>query len=98
MLAIIGLIAAYSIAAKPQGKLPKNGVIPDEATAVGVALVIFKPIYPQEEVDLFLPYHAQLKDGAWTVYGTLKSGSKGGTPQLQIRKEDGKVLDVWHSM
>ena len=77
--------------------LPSNGIIPDEVTAVKVAEAIFLPVFGQEEVTEFLPYHAQLKDGIWTVYGTLKPNSRGGTPQLKIQKKDGKVLDIWHS-
>jgi len=73
------------------------GVVPDEGTAVKVAEAIFLPIFGEEEVTKFLPYHAQLKDGIWTVYGTLKPNSRGGTPQLRIQKKDGKVLEVWHS-
>ena len=81
--------------ARPQ--LPARGVIPDEGTAVKVAEAVFLPIFGQEEVTKFQPYHAQLKDDIWTVYGTLKPSSRGGTPQLRIQKKDGKVLEIWHS-
>ena len=87
---------SYGYADKPP--LPSSGVIPDEITAVKVAEVIFLPIYGKEEVNKFLPYHAQFKDGVWTVYGTLKPNSVGGTPQLKIQKKDGKVIEVWHSL
>jgi hypothetical protein len=82
--------------AGPSG-LPKIGVIPDEPTAVAVALAIFNPIWKKEYVDKFAPYRAQLRNNVWTVWGTLKSGSRGGTPQLRINKYDGKVLEIWHS-
>lgn len=58
---------------------------------------MFAPIFGQAEVTKYLPYHAHLKDGIWTVYGTLKPGSRGGTPQMTIRKKDGKVIEVSHS-
>lgn len=80
-----------------ESKLPSKGIVPDEGTAVKVAEAIFLPVFGQEEVTEFLPYHAQLRDGVWTVYGTLKPNSRGGTPQLRIQKKDGKVLEVWHS-
>lgn len=78
-------------------KLPSRGIVPDEVTAVKIAEAIFPPIFGQEEVNRYLPYHAQLKDGIWTVYGTLKPGSRGGTPQMSIQKKDGRVIEVWHS-
>jgi hypothetical protein len=82
-------------AAKP--KLPQQGIVPDERTAVKIAEAVFLPIFGVEEVSKWQPYHAQLdKNGVWTVYGTLPQGWRGGTPMLAIRKEDGRVLDVWH--
>src|SRR5216684_4442023 len=77
--------------------MPPQGIVPDEATAVKIAEVVFPSVFGAEVVDKFLPYHAQFKDGVWTVYGTLKRGSRGGTPMMRIRKKDGKVLGVWHS-
>lgn len=81
-----------------QLKLPEDGVIPDEITAVAVAQAVFRPVFGQEHTKEFLPYHAEFRDGVWTVYGTLKPpGARGGTPQLRINKRDGRVLEVWHS-
>jgi hypothetical protein len=78
--------------------LPSRGIVPDEVIAVKIAEVIFQPIFGAEEVAKYLPYHAKLKDDIWTVYGTLKPGSRGGTPQMTIQKKDGKVMEVWHSL
>lgn len=33
----------------------------------------------------------------WYVSGTLDEGIDGGTPEILIRKSDGKILAVWHS-
>ncbi|MBZ5538162.1 MAG: YbbC/YhhH family protein [Acidobacteriia bacterium] len=77
--------------------LPSQGIVPDEVTAVKIAEAVFPPIFGTDEVAKCLPYHAQLKDGFWTVYGTLKPGARGGTPQMTIQKKDGKVIEVWHS-
>jgi hypothetical protein len=77
--------------------MPQQGIIPDEVTAVKVAEIILPLNFSADVVEKFQPYHAQLKDGVWTIYGTLKVGSRGGTPMMRIRKKDGKVLGVWHS-
>ncbi len=34
--------------------------------------------------------------GLWMVTGRLPGYSKGGVPNIIMRKEDGKVLAVWH--
>jgi hypothetical protein len=66
---------------------------------VKVAEAVFQPVFGAEEIAKWQPYHAQLdKNGVWTVYGTLPRNMVGGTPMLKIRKQDGKVLEVWHSM
>src|SRR6266851_8565931 len=68
-----------------RSSLPPQGVVPDEATAVKIAEAILPPIFGKKEVDTYSPYHAQLADGIWTVYGSLKPGSRGGTPMIRIR-------------
>lgn len=78
--------------------LPVQGIVPDEVTAVKIAEAVFPPIFGAEEVTKYVPYHAQLKEGVWTVYGTLNRGSRGGTPQMTIQKKDGRVIEVWHSL
>jgi hypothetical protein len=78
-------------------KLPTQGVVPDAGTAVKIAEAVLPPIFGEEEVNKYRPYHAQLRDGIWTVYGTLAPSSRGGTPQMTIQKKDGKVIEVWHS-
>ena len=97
--AVIVLLLCFSSVAGSKPKLPPQGVVPDEQTAVKIAEAVFRPIFGTEEVSKWQPYHAQLdKNGAWTVYGTLPRGSRGGTPMLKIKKQDGSVIEVWHSM
>jgi len=93
--AILLILVAH--AATNKSSLPARGIIPDEPTAVKVAEAVLPPIFGSEEVTKYSPYHATLKDDVWTVYGTLKPGSRGGTPQMRIQKKDGKVIEIWHS-
>jgi hypothetical protein len=99
VLLIVFVLASGLSANGERGRLPENGVVPDEQTAVSVAEAVFRPVYGKDYVDKFLPYHAVLQDDLWTVYGTLRpAGAHGGTPQLRISKQDGRVLEIWHSM
>jgi hypothetical protein len=97
MITVSLMLVSASHGATDKSPLPPQGIIPNEATAVKVAEAVFPPIFGSEEVTKYVPYHAQFKDGIWTVYGTLKPGSRGGTPQMTIQKKDGKVIEVWHS-
>ena len=78
--------------------LPPVGVLPEEETAVRVAEVILSRHYGTAEFEKFKPYHATLEAGVWTVSGHLQEGHRGGTPMLRIRKDDARVLEIWHSM
>lgn len=99
VIAVTTLVLSMVAFAVSRPKLPVPGVVPDEQTAVKVGEAIFQPVFGITEVEKWQPYHAQLdKSGIWTVYGTLPSRFKGGTPMLKISKRDGRVLELWHSM
>jgi hypothetical protein len=41
------------------------------------------------------PYHAEFKDGAWSVWGTVPAGVRGGgAPEATVRDSDGRVTEV----
>ena len=41
------------------------------------------------------PYHAEFRDGTWSVSGTVSAGVRGGgAPEATVRDSDGKVTDV----
>jgi hypothetical protein len=41
------------------------------------------------------PYHAEFRQGTWSVWGTEPRGMRGGgAPEAVIRDSDGKVTDV----
>jgi hypothetical protein len=41
------------------------------------------------------PYHAEFRDGTWSVTGTVPAGMRGGgAPEARVRDSDGKVTDV----
>jgi hypothetical protein len=77
--------------------LPADGIVASEGVAVKIAEAILPVVFTEAEIAKFRPYKAHLKEGVWTVYGTLKRGSRGGTPTVRIQKKDGKVLEIWHS-
>lgn len=75
---------------------PKEGYIPDEETAIAIAVAVWNPIFGKERIETEKPYRASLKDGVWTVTGSLPKGYNGGTAIAEISKDDGKILRVIH--
>jgi len=75
---------------------PKDGYVPNAATAIKIAVAVWEPIYGEEQIAGEKPYRARLTNGVWIVEGSLTKGLKGGTAIAEIKKEDGKVLRVSH--
>ncbi len=103
-LLLLPLIAGVVLAeeqdsARPNYK-PSGGYVPDEQTAVAIAVAVWTPIYGKENIDKQKPYTAELKDGVWHVRGTLQQpliGRKtGGVAEAEISKDDGRVLRIIH--
>ena len=80
------------------GFVPKNGFVPDERTAVAIAEAVLIPIYGREQILSEEPFTAKLKDGIWTVQGSLPKGWDGGTAIVKLAKRDARIIYVTHSM
>jgi NTF2 fold immunity protein len=68
-----------------------------EAQVLPIADRALKAKMAPEHVDKYKPYRAELRDGIWSVFGTLPGGGPGGTPEARVRDSDGEVLQVFHS-
>ncbi len=78
---------------------PKDGYVPNAATAVAIAEAVLSPIYGQAETVAERPYRAILDNGVWTVRGTVpcpSGGCGGGTGVVWISKDDGRIVRVYH--
>jgi hypothetical protein len=84
---------------------PPDGYVPDSTTAIRVAEAVLVPIYGKKQIDSELPLNAELKDGVWTVTGTLhcpdrKGGDTGacdgGVALVRISKTDARILSMTH--
>lgn len=88
-----------------QGYPPKEGYVPDSDTAVRIAEAVLIPIYGKRQIESERPFTAKLKDGMWTVSGTLhcpdgKGGTTttcvGGVAVVEISKADARILSMVH--
>jgi len=77
---------------------PKNGYVPDEQTAIAIAVAVWRSIYGEKQIEGEKPYKATLKDGIWTVTGSLPEGyaTVGGTATAEISQDSGCILRVIH--
>jgi hypothetical protein len=99
---LLALLAPLAIG---QGLPPKSGYVPDSKTAVRIAEAVLAPVYGEEKINAGRPFNAELKDGVWTVTGTLRcpdghggmtTDCEGGTAQVRIAKSDGRILFMIH--
>jgi hypothetical protein len=95
--ALLASVCFYAFAqSKRANYKPKDGYVPDEQTAIAIAVAVWSPIYGKEKIEGQKPYKAALKNGVWEVRGSLPEGYDGGTAVAEISKNDGRILRVIH--
>ena len=72
------------------------GVVPDDATAIKIAVAVWEPIYGADKISAEKPFRATLTKGVWTVQGSLPEGMKGGVALAEISKADGRIIRISH--
>jgi hypothetical protein len=76
---------------------PKNGFVPDEATAIKIGEAVAMAQYGEQRTSRERPFRARLRGDVWTVMGTLHpQGAFGGTAVVKLSKLDGRVLFLIH--
>jgi len=88
-----------------QAYKPPEGYVPSSAIAVQIAEAVLIPVYGKAQIESEKPFTAKLKDGVWTVSGTLRCpDGKGGTTAncvggvavVEISKVDARILSMIH--
>ena len=102
------LIAAISLALGVGAQAPQQNSsvrIPDAPTASKIAVSKLEKVYGKKQIESEQPFTATLKDGVWSVFGTLwcsdghggrTQDCVGGVAQIKLRERDGKVLSLYH--
>ena len=92
----VGVCIAVAFADEPAGVVPKDGFVPDAATAIKIAVAVLEPIYGRDKIDSEQPFKAKLESGTWTIMGSLEKGHVGGVALVKISKRDARVVFVTH--
>jgi hypothetical protein len=97
VLMLLLTTTALIIAEGKHNYKPKDGYVPDEKTAIRIAVAVWIPIYGEKQIEGEKPYHAKLDKGIWTIEGSLPEGNfLGGVALAEIAKDDGRILRVSH--
>ena len=99
MLVLFSLVSISLILASVSQRhsvVPPEGFVPNEKTAIKIAEAVWFPIYGEEQIRKEKPFVASLKNGVWTVHGSLPKGWLGGVAIAEISKTDGRILRVSH--
>lgn len=93
---IVSSITLCADGAQKHNYKPEQGYVPNEETAITIAVAVWTPIYGGKQIESEKPYKAILKDGIWYVTGSLPEGSLGGVAEAEIAKDDGRILRISH--
>jgi hypothetical protein len=86
------------LAAMEFNSKPKGGYVRAPETAAKIAEAIGKEFYGEEVVEKQKPLLVTKSNDIWVVRGTFEigSGKKGGSIEMRISSDDGKILGMIH--
>ena len=97
VLSMILLLTSLVFSQLNIGYAPPAGYVPDAKTAVNIAEAVLVPVYGKKQIESERPFTATLKDGVWTVAGTLHClGRKGGVAVVRMAKQDARIVYMLH--
>lgn len=76
--------------------LSKEGLVPDEETAIKVAEVVLFRLYGEEGITSQRPYKVRKEDDVWWISGTLKENELGSVFGIAISKQTCAILHLEH--
>ncbi len=76
---------------------PKQGFVPDEKTAIAIAVAVWSTIYCEKQIESEKPFHAAIKSGVWHIEGSLPQNVPGGVALAEISKDDAGILRISHT-
>ena len=89
-----------SLSATNMNYKPIKGYVPNEKTAITIAIAILGQIYGVDKIEKEKPFKAKLKNGIWHVVGSVKCPKGvvcvGGAATIDISKHSGCILKVIH--
>jgi hypothetical protein len=95
-LLLLITILSFSVCLDGQTPTPGKGYVPDEKTAISIAETTLSKTYGAKQIQQERPFHGTLKEGIWTVAGSLPPNSAGGVAVIHIDQRTGKIISYSH--
>ena len=96
ILLLLASSSSYGSEMIKHSYVPEDGFIPNQETAIAVAVAVWEPIYGAAKIDNEKPYIATLSGDVWYVRSSLPKGWRGGVAEAEISKTNGTILRVSH--
>ena len=77
--------------------LPPSGLVTSPADAAGIAEIIAKSVYGDQQIKKQKPLIVSIKGDVWYVRGNKKNVSLGGVLEIEISKTDGRIIRILHT-
>ncbi len=74
--------------------LPKEGLVPDQETAIKIAEVVLFRLYGKESIIDQRPYRVKEEDSVWWIAGSMKKDTLGFTFTIAISRQTGAILHL----
>ncbi len=94
---IVVVFMSAAVGCSNQNPSARTGSLLSEKQVLAIAIPALNAKMTPEYVSKYKPFSAELRDGVWSVFGSVPGGGPGGTPEAKIRDRDSKVLGVTHS-
>jgi hypothetical protein len=83
---------------KYNGVKPEGGVVPNDTIAFQIAEIVLSHIYGEEVIENEKPFSVNLENGVWIIEGSFSEEyDKGGSAYIEINKQTGEIIKVFHT-
>jgi hypothetical protein len=101
LLSLFFVTVLNTVESQEHNYKPPEGYVPDEETAIRIAVAVWTPIYGKQKIEEEKPYRATLINGIWYVRGSLPRPPNGmvragGVAEAEINKDDGRIIRISH--
>ena len=94
-LLIFAVLLETGLRAQMPNLRPKEGYVPDAATANKIADAVLVAMFGEDYVKNERPFSAVLNNGTWVIHGkTFDEPHPGGSVEIKIDKRSASVLSV----
>lgn len=105
MRLLFAIIAMAVLSAPAVAQAHTTPKVPDAAAATRIGEAALTRVYGKKQIEAERPFTAKLKNGVWTVAGTVRCKDRKGNPSstcfggagvVQIEQKSGHIVSIAH--